>query len=120
MFETVGEGVVGVADLAHAETGAQVFGEVVAVAGAELRFHLQALDGFDAADVFGGEGLVACAEQELLVHPASEDRCDDEAHQGDDAHNAAPLARFNTSIHLRFPSNVLRSRQRRKPFSTSE
>ena len=77
--------VVGVADLAHGEAGAQVFGEVVAVAGIELGFHLQALDGFQTGDVFGGERLVARTEQELFVEAAPEDRRDDEAQDDDDA-----------------------------------
>ena len=67
------------------EARAQILGEIVAVAGIELRFHLQALDGFEAGNVFGGEGLVARAEQELFVEAAAEYRRDDQAQDDDDA-----------------------------------
>ena len=36
-----------------------LFGEIVAVAGIETGFHLQAFDGFQTADIFGGECLIA-------------------------------------------------------------
>ena len=85
LFHGVGQRVVGVADLAHGKARAQILGEIVAVAGIKLGFHLQALDGFEAGDVFGGEGLVARAEQELLVKAAAEQRCDDQAEDDDDA-----------------------------------
>ncbi len=38
LLQAIGDDVVGVADLAHAEAGVQVFGEVVAILGAELGF----------------------------------------------------------------------------------
>ena len=66
----------------------QVGREVARVTLPQLRLHLQALDRFEATDVFGDEGLVACAEQELFIKPALEDRRDQEARDGDDQQDA--------------------------------
>ena len=85
LLQTVGDDVVGVADLANLEAGAQVVCQVVAVASLELRFHLQRLHRLQARDVFGDERLVAGAEQELLIEPLAEDGGHDEAQDDDDA-----------------------------------
>ena len=80
LFEAVGDDVVGVAILAHVKTGAQVFGQIVAVAGTELGFHLQALDGFQTGYVFGGKRLVARAQHELFVQTRPEQGGDEDTH----------------------------------------
>lgn len=85
LFQGVGRDVVSVADLLHAEAGVQVVGKVVAVAAFQLRFHLQALDRFQAGDVFGDKSLVARAQQELLAHPRLEQRRHHQAHADDGA-----------------------------------
>lgn len=58
LFGGVGDDVVGVADLLGREAGDEVLGEVVAVLLVDVRLHLQGLDGGDAGDVLGEEGLV--------------------------------------------------------------
>ena len=49
---------------------------------------MQGLDGLKPGNVFGDKGLVACAQQELLVQLPLEDRSHDEAGHRNDAENA--------------------------------
>ena len=84
MLQPVRHRVVGVADLANLEPGAQVLRQVLVVARLDLRLHLQALDRLQPGDVLGGEGLVARAEQELLVEPGAEHRRHGQAQGHDD------------------------------------
>ena len=88
LFKTVGDDVVGVADLFGGEAGGKVLGEEVAVFLVDVGFHLQRFDGGHAGDVFGEEGLVAGAEHELAVELVAENGGDEEADQGDGAEQA--------------------------------
>ncbi len=85
LLEAVGEHVVGVADLPRGEAGSEVVGQKATVFLLQVRLHLQRLDGGDAGDVFGEEGLVPRAEQELPVELVAEDGRDGEADEADQA-----------------------------------
>ncbi|TND03623.1 MAG: hypothetical protein FD118_1442 [Rhodocyclaceae bacterium] len=88
LFQAVGQRVVGVGHLLGAEAGGEILGEEAAIALFDMRFHLQRLDRGHAGNVFGEVGLVARAEQELLIEAFAEHRGDQHRNGGDQAHDA--------------------------------
>jgi len=75
---------VGVAYLPCGEAGRKILCQIGAVALVHLRFQLQRFDRVDAGEIFGEKGLVARAEQELAVEPATKDGNHDETRQRDE------------------------------------
>ena len=61
----------------------EVRGKIFLVALAELRLHLQRLDGLHSRDVFGQKGLISRSLEKLPVQPLLEERRDCEAHRDD-------------------------------------